>query len=65
MMHATRGAAAMGRWRTHFLEHTRFHEDDYDRALLQAQVLEQAGVISTREWRQLVRQANAALSKID
>ncbi|MDZ5603861.1 hypothetical protein SJI00_13845 [Pseudomonas sp. RP23018S] len=65
MMHATRGAAAMGQWRTQFLDPTFFHEDDYDRALLQAQALEQAGAISTREWRELVRQANAALLKID
>jgi len=55
----------MGRWRTHFLDHTSFHEDDYARALLQAQVLEQAGAISTREWIELVRQANQALLKID
>lgn len=65
MMRTHKGAAAMGRWRTHFLDHASFHEDDYARALLQAQVLEQAGAISTREWIELVRQANQALLKID
>lgn len=60
-MEHNKAAAAIVQWRGRFLEQSSFHEEDYERALQQAQVLEQAGVISTREWIDLVRQANQAL----
>lgn len=64
IMRHDNGMTAIGQWRNRFLGLPGFHEDDYQRALLQAQALEHDGVISTREWIELVRQANQALMTV-
>ncbi|MBK4988465.1 hypothetical protein IAE36_001344 [Pseudomonas sp. S36] len=48
-------------WRARFLAKGALDEPRYHTALHDAQVLEQAGLISTREWIELVKLANAAL----
>lgn len=48
-------------WRSRFLGESILEEDKYDQALRWAEDLERRGVISTNEWIELVRQANAAL----
>ncbi|WP_422631676.1 hypothetical protein [Pseudomonas farsensis] len=58
------GNAAMLEWRNRFLSEGVLQEDDYDQALRNAEALEHAGVISTREWVELVRLANAALLRL-
>ena len=48
-------------WRSRFLAEGALDEQGYDQALRDALVLEQAGVISTAEWIELVKLANTAL----
>ncbi|MCO7515786.1 hypothetical protein NJF44_10315 [Pseudomonas guariconensis] len=60
-MECKKGTAAMLEWRSRFLGESILEEDKYDQALRWAEDLERRGVISTSEWIELVRQANAAL----
>jgi hypothetical protein len=60
-MEAKKDTVAMLQWRSRFLNEGVLQEEDYDQALKNAEALEQSGVISARQWIELVRQANAAL----
>ncbi len=51
-------------WRSRFLGEGILQEEDYDQALRRAEELEHSGVISTSEWVELVRLANAALLRL-
>lgn len=64
-MESKKDTAAMLQWRSRFLTEGVLQEDDYDQALKNAEALEQSGVISARQWIELVRQANAALLRSD
>ncbi|MDD2058906.1 hypothetical protein N5D52_23260 [Pseudomonas sp. GD03860] len=55
------GAAAILEWRARYLGEPVLQEAEYDQALMAAQRLEHSGSVSTGEWVQMVRQANAAL----
>jgi len=48
-------------WRSRFLAEGTLDEQGYDQALRSAEAMEQAGVISTPEWIELVKLANSAL----
>ncbi|GLO13601.1 hypothetical protein PPUJ20028_21820 [Pseudomonas putida] len=58
------GTSAMLEWRCCFLAEGILDEQGYDQALRNAQVMEQAGLISTREWIELVKLANTALLRV-
>ena len=60
-MEYKKGTSAMLEWRSRFLAVGALDEQGYDQALRDALVLEQAGVISTAEWIELVKLANTAL----
>jgi len=60
-MECKKGTSAMLEWRSRFLAEGTLDELRYDQALRDALVLEQAGVISTSEWIELVKLANTAL----
>ncbi|WP_060482738.1 hypothetical protein [Pseudomonas sp. NBRC 111119] len=60
-MESKKGASAMLEWRARFLAKGALDEPRYHTALHDAQALERAGLISTREWIELVKLANAAL----
>ena len=60
-MESKKDTTAMLQWRSRFLTEGVLQEEDYDQALKNAEALEQSGVISVRQWIELVRQANAAL----
>ncbi|MBH3416974.1 hypothetical protein QC590_12455 [Pseudomonas putida] len=60
-MEYKKGTSAMLEWRSRFLAEGALDEQGYDQALRDALVLEQAGVISTAEWIELVKLANTAL----
>ena len=60
-MEYEKGISAMLEWHRRFLSQGSLDEQGYDRALRDALVLEQAGVISTSEWIELVKLANTAL----
>lgn len=51
-------------WRSRFLADGTLDEQGYDQALRNAETLEQAGMISTLEWIELVRLANSALLEV-
>ncbi|MDF0731614.1 hypothetical protein P0Y43_12910 [Pseudomonas entomophila] len=63
-MECKKGPEAMLEWRGRFLGEGTLLEREYDQALLNAEQLEREGVISTGEWIELVRQANAALLRV-
>ncbi|MFK3772329.1 hypothetical protein KSS93_13795 [Pseudomonas xanthosomatis] len=63
-MECKKGTAAMLEWRSRFLGEGILQEEDYDQALRRAEELEHSGVISTSEWVELVRLANAALLRL-
>ncbi|MEN5034013.1 hypothetical protein [Pseudomonas sp. TWI929] len=63
-MECKKGTSAMLEWRSRFLADGTLDEQGYDRALRNAETLEQAGVISTLEWIELVRLANSALLEV-
>lgn len=60
-MECKKGTSAMLEWRSRFLAEGPLDEQGYDQALRNAEALEQTGVISTREWIELVKLANSAL----
>jgi len=60
-MECKKGTSAMLEWRSRFLAEGMLDEQGYDQALRNAEALEQAGVISTPEWIELVKLANSAL----
>ena len=60
-MECKKATSAMLEWRSRFLAEGTLDEQGYDQALRDALVLEQAGVISTAEWIELVKLANTAL----
>ncbi|MCX2891466.1 MULTISPECIES: hypothetical protein [Pseudomonas] len=60
-MECKKGTSAMLEWRSRFLAEGALDEQGYDQALRNAEALEQAGVISTAEWIELVKLANSAL----
>ncbi|WDY59844.1 hypothetical protein [Pseudomonas sp. PSKL.D1] len=63
-MECKKGTSAMLEWRSRFLTAELLEEDQYDQALRSAEALEQSGVISSAEWIELVRAANAALLRV-
>lgn len=63
-MECKKGTSAMLEWRSRFLADGTLDEQGYDQALRNAETLEQAGVISTLEWIELVRLANSALLEV-
>lgn len=60
-MEHKKGTSAVLEWRSRFLAEGILDEQGYDQALRNAQVMEQAGLISTLEWIELVKLANSAL----
>ncbi|MGH8438898.1 MAG: hypothetical protein ACRERW_07560 [Pseudomonas sp.] len=60
-MEDKKGAVAIVQWRTRFLGEGVLQEANYDQALMAAEQLERAGLVSASEWLDRVRQANAAL----
>ncbi|ABY99460.1 TPA: hypothetical protein ACHTCR_004662 [Pseudomonas putida] len=60
-MECKKGTSAMLEWRSRFLAEGALDEQGYDQALRYAEALEQAGVVSTQEWIELVKLANSAL----
>lgn len=60
-MECKKATSAMLEWRSRFLAEGALDEQGYDQALRYAEALEQAGVVSTQEWIELVKLANSAL----
>lgn len=51
-------------WQSRFLTTGSLEEEQYDQALSSAEALEQSGLISSAQWIELVKAANAALLRV-
>ncbi|AXM95333.1 hypothetical protein ACU5P1_15410 [Pseudomonas plecoglossicida] len=63
-MECKKGTSAMLEWRSRFLTTGSLEEDQYDQALSSAEALEPSGLISSTQWVELVKAANAALLRV-